>query len=268
MIPGMSRNLLAFLLACCASGCDDADPPRGTSKLDALVSGGALPPDGIVARDAVIDAVVDAVVDAAQDQGVDACRPDCTGRECGNDGCGGGCGLCPSDEFCSAAGICAREGCRDGRVRCGEICVDVMTEVTHCGDCGEPCLTPEGARVRCEAGACIYVCLAADGAPDEVDPLTDRRHCGACGRVCPEACDEGGCVPADCREIIEEVVTCLAGNAACPGVPLEEADRIRREGRALCDAPGLFGLVRQAVAAGDCATVIELAGDVWCFPSE
>jgi hypothetical protein len=35
-----------------------------------------------------------------------SCTPDCTGLECGDDGCGGSCGDCQPDETCSAAGIC------------------------------------------------------------------------------------------------------------------------------------------------------------------
>ena len=49
-------------------------------------------------------------VDAGVDPGVDAgpCTPDCTGRECGDDGCGGTCAPgCTGDESCSAAGQCA-----------------------------------------------------------------------------------------------------------------------------------------------------------------
>ncbi len=34
------------------------------------------------------------------------CRRDCTNRDCGDDGCGGSCGTCGDDEVCSAARIC------------------------------------------------------------------------------------------------------------------------------------------------------------------
>ncbi len=34
------------------------------------------------------------------------CIPDCAGLECGDDGCGGSCGVCVSGEQCNASGIC------------------------------------------------------------------------------------------------------------------------------------------------------------------
>ncbi|MDP6945405.1 MAG: MopE-related protein, partial [Myxococcota bacterium] len=39
------------------------------------------------------------------------CVPDCDGRECGPDGCGGLCGSCP-DGICQPGGVC-EEGCLD-----------------------------------------------------------------------------------------------------------------------------------------------------------
>ena len=35
-----------------------------------------------------------------------ACQPQCAGRSCGSDGCGGSCGSCTQDKLCSAAGAC------------------------------------------------------------------------------------------------------------------------------------------------------------------
>ena len=34
------------------------------------------------------------------------CVPDCTNKECGDDGCGGNCGFCDKGKFCSADGVC------------------------------------------------------------------------------------------------------------------------------------------------------------------
>jgi hypothetical protein len=34
------------------------------------------------------------------------CVPDCTGRQCGDDGCGGSCGTCPEGSICDGAGQC------------------------------------------------------------------------------------------------------------------------------------------------------------------
>lgn len=35
-----------------------------------------------------------------------ACTPSCSGRQCGDDGCGGSCGSCSSGQSCSSAGMC------------------------------------------------------------------------------------------------------------------------------------------------------------------
>ncbi len=49
------------------------------------------------------------------------CVPDCTGKMCGSDGCGGMCGsACPSGKACSAAGVCVCQGQCTGRA-CGDI---------------------------------------------------------------------------------------------------------------------------------------------------
>ncbi len=36
-----------------------------------------------------------------------ACTPQCAGRQCGPDGCGGDCGVCAAGQTCSADGLCA-----------------------------------------------------------------------------------------------------------------------------------------------------------------
>jgi len=41
-----------------------------------------------------------------QDAGPPACIPDCDGRECGDDGCGGFCGVCQAEWTCSATFQC------------------------------------------------------------------------------------------------------------------------------------------------------------------
>jgi hypothetical protein len=54
----------------------------------------------------------------------DACVPQCGGKQCGSDSCGGSCGSCPSGQSCNGSGICTGgsdpcngltyEGCCDG----------------------------------------------------------------------------------------------------------------------------------------------------------
>jgi hypothetical protein len=52
------------------------------------------------------------------------CIPDCAGRTCGDDGCGGSCGSCADGQVCKA-GVCADEGaaeCPDGQEWNGTEC--------------------------------------------------------------------------------------------------------------------------------------------------
>jgi hypothetical protein len=56
------------------------------------------------------------------------CRPDCSGRECGDDGCGGSCGECLGGDDCSPTGHCCVPDC-DGRVCGGDGCGG------SCGEC-------------------------------------------------------------------------------------------------------------------------------------
>ena len=43
------------------------------------------------------------------------CEPDCEGKECGDDGCGGSCGDCGAEQVCTLEGNCCAEDC------CGQI---------------------------------------------------------------------------------------------------------------------------------------------------
>ncbi len=53
------------------------------------------------------------------------CEPDCQGKECGNDGCGGSCGQCVGGEFCDSDGSCSECSCGEkecGQNQCGASC--------------------------------------------------------------------------------------------------------------------------------------------------
>ena len=69
------------------------------------------------------------------------CEPDCEGKECGSDSCGGSCGNCPS----------AQDQCLDGLCSCTPEC-----ELKECGDdgCGGNCGSCEGAT--CVGGSCVF----------------------------------------------------------------------------------------------------------------
>jgi hypothetical protein len=62
------------------------------------------------------------------------CTPLCTGKQCGDDGCGGSCGSCASGQTCDGSGQCSGGGCTpqcDG-MACGDDGCG-----GSCGSCGD-----------------------------------------------------------------------------------------------------------------------------------
>ena len=74
-------------------------------------------------------------------QCVGDCIPSCLGKECGDNGCDGSCGICGQDLVCSAAGVClsCQPDC-EGR-QCGDDSCG-----GSCGECGtkDECQPEEG----------------------------------------------------------------------------------------------------------------------------
>ncbi|GMV44414.1 MAG: hypothetical protein AMXMBFR64_61300 [Myxococcales bacterium] len=111
-------------------GCGGAEACDGLACAPVGGPCGALPPTG-VCNGVVLSLCVDGAL-AAVDCGsasllcdwnpeasthdcvVTACAPTCTGRECGDDGCGGACGGCEPGVGCDgASGLCGETGCGD-----------------------------------------------------------------------------------------------------------------------------------------------------------
>ena len=124
----------------------DIFPDRTGSPTDVM-------PDA--AADAGPDRVADAVTDMALDLTPhdvgdepppdilpDTCQPDCGGKMCGDDGCGGICGLCEG----------AQEICDQGQCVCQPAC-----DGKECGEdgCGGECGGCEGGS--CEDGVCYHL---------------------------------------------------------------------------------------------------------------
>jgi MYXO-CTERM domain-containing protein len=138
----------------------------------------------------------------------EACVGDCSGRECGDDGCGISCGSCVPQETCTQGTcqpctadcsdkLCGDDGCSGS---CGEcfdyqicqqgqcVCVPDCTD-SICGDdgCGGSCGQCIG-NTECQQGLCVCV-------PDCTD-----RLCGddGCGGLCGTCGDNEVCQLAQC----------------------------------------------------------------------
>ncbi|MFH1530663.1 MAG: hypothetical protein ABIK09_08030 [Pseudomonadota bacterium] len=157
------------------------------------------------------------------------CVPDCGGgKECGDDGCGGKCGLCPEGNVCfTDIGKCSSE-CVDECVNAGDTkcqgafafktCVETQlndqscliwdAEYTYCP-----------AQNVCAAGACVCQpnCMGKNCGPDGCG-----GDCGSC--VSPNTCNAGACecICVDVWQPVCDEASCETYpnwcEAACAGI--------------------------------------------------
>jgi len=116
------------------------------------------------------------------DSGKEVCVPQCEGKQCGPDGCGGKCGSCTGTDVCNMeTGQC---------VPCEPKC-----EGKQCGPdgCGGTCGTCTGTDVcNEETGQCVPCEPKCDG--KECGPDGCGGECGTCPSDKPVCTKEGKCV--------------------------------------------------------------------------
>ena len=178
------------------------------------------------------------------------CVPDCAGRCCGDDGCGGECAdVCPStcsastcscDAECTPDAIqpCSAHGSCSGTEQCR---ADGVWSTCDSPDwsCTEP-----GLAESCTSGACPgtrqcqtdcawgqcqadcagdTTCCGADGC---VELATDLGNCGDCGRVCHfpdtevDTCHSGACCFKSARNGHQEACDDARFDVPSPYVPM------------------------------------------------
>ncbi len=126
---------------------NDGSDPTGVKKLAICVAsstGGGL--DATSGGDSTgggQDLIIANKDGAKSDNG--GCVPQCDGKECGADGCGGNCGKCPT-----AAPNCVQGLCKSGT--CTKQCAN-----KQCGDdgCGGKCGTCSGSKTCNASGQCV-----------------------------------------------------------------------------------------------------------------
>jgi hypothetical protein len=119
------------------------------------------------------------------------CTPDCGGKACGDDGCGGSCGGCCGTQVCEGGQCVGGPGCEE-------------SNLPGCGGCAcEECvcgLDPFCCQAMWDSlcvGECLDACGGCGASPD-----CDGKECGpdGCGGVCGECpagwdcTDEGTCL--------------------------------------------------------------------------
>lgn len=132
-------------------------------------------------------------------------------------------------------------GCDEGTAQCAGECVNVQSDVRHCGACGVSCADGEVCRnAGCEQ-ACVQCgdrCVFTD---------SDPQNCGACGTACSAStqCLDGACrCPAGglscgelCIDETSDLQHCGACNNACaPGQSCQMGQCVCPEGSQLCES--------------------------------
>ncbi len=180
------------------------------------------------------------------DVGVCGCLPNCAGKDCGDDGCGGTCGICPggstcvasicavgecTDATCSGNGTCAGLGCACQPGYAGKFCdqcaagyvnypdcVTACASVLECND-GNPC-TADACSAK---SGCTH--LPTDATCTDGSACTSGDACvlGACEPTLTTGCDDAdpctadACDPAvGCSHLPGGITACDDGNA-CTG---------------------------------------------------
>ncbi|MBM4370776.1 MAG: hypothetical protein FJ098_03935 [Deltaproteobacteria bacterium] len=136
------------------------------------------------------------------------CTPDCTGRDCGSDGCDGTCGVCDPDQECveglcscvpdCAGWVCGADGCGGS---CGDCAAGEVCEGGACVPCQPDCWGKQCGEDGC-GGSC-GTCppgQACNGGTCGCAPQCHDKECGddgcggSCGSCPPgQACDGGEC---------------------------------------------------------------------------
>jgi hypothetical protein len=122
------------------------------------------------------------------------CRPNCTGKTCGPDGCGGTCGTCPGAQDvcqngqcicvprCAPTNACGSNGCGGSCGTCaGSTCTGTTLTTNECrsGVC-TPVVSPCAPGQRCFENACCT--------PDPPPSCSTQSTPDGCGGTNPRTC--------------------------------------------------------------------------------
>ena len=132
-----------------------------------------------------------------------ACTPNCTGKTCGSDGCGGSCGTCSGTGTC--AGTCSTAG------TCDYPATNISCSDSNACTSGDRC---NGAG-SCVATTTITTCSqTSDACCPTGCTASNDTNCGYCGdAICSCSEKSSGSCPGDCKKTGKNAFTC--GNATC-----------------------------------------------------
>jgi len=141
------------------------------------------------------------------------CTSDCNGKVCGDDGCGGTCGACPTGQTCdSVTGQCSA-----GQRICDydNVCEPINGE--DCGTCPADCTC--SPNQTCQNNHCVANC-------------TPNCQTGLCGS---DGC--GGTCACAANQICKDQLCCtFMGNSCVCGIAWSSVNMSRCGGRNCCDS--------------------------------
>ena len=163
----------------------------------------------------------------------DTCIPDCKGRDCGSDGCGGYCGTCGEGLLCES-GRCVQPGaeypdvCRGFQEPSGGTCPGYISTYGCCDAQGRVVWCDRG-RIYCNdcsrnpapQNSCGWFEMEAfrgydcGGSGEDPEGLAIRE----CGATCQPECDGAQCGPDGCGGLCGTCVQdriCSAGQCVVP----------------------------------------------------
>jgi hypothetical protein len=83
--------------------------------------------------------------------------------------------------------------CASDRRPCNNNCVDLMADISNCGECSHSCSSGQ----FCQQGTCRKMCSTGQtSCPDGCYNISsDKDHCGSCGNACPAGltCSDNVC---------------------------------------------------------------------------
>ena len=166
------------------------------------------------------------------------CIPDCFGKVCGDDGCGGVCGTCDVGFFCNASNVC-ESSCGNGVLDSGETCDGGV-------DCQQNCECPSGYIADGNLGCTTIgngVCDLGETCSQEPVSCDGQQANCLTGQTCQNlVCDwQGGSYDEDeyCIDLGYSEGDCVSNKGQCTsegGVNEEEQPgaEIYCHGKVLC----------------------------------
>jgi hypothetical protein len=145
-----------------------------------------------------------------------ACVPDCLGRECGTDGCGGICGTCSLSQTCSDGGQCQSTECISSKDCPGDLVCN--EDLSAC----VVCVTSDDCPESFECGP-DWDCHEVFSCTSDKDCKAHGLVCDKAGGICVECLVEVDCAEEDfCKDRFCLTDVCKAGERECDGLQVLE----------------------------------------------